>query len=296
MQKMVFAQQADSNGDHSQRKTSRWTYKPIGVPMLPMTILSVLLTIFAAALIAPGPPPETARNAPVFQVLRESDGSFFTYNHLRASPLLYAWLHALPATVWCVCMPLQHVKKIRRSNITVHRWLGRIAIVCSLLLSFTGFLFSFNGMVLSADVWHVHKIRLGSDVKEAITVLAWPSAHIWMRLSAPAFAVSAYMTYHYARKRDIVNHQRWAEVCTFIGYVVPLERVVLVANMALAYVLPLLSQPVRAYLQVPETLLHKHQAEQAAFSFSIWSSSLLMLVYMTVKVRRQNTLARVKQT
>lgn len=187
-------------------------------------------------------------------------------------------------------MPLQHVKRIRRDNINIHRWSGRLALACTMIISLTGFIFSFNGMVLSADLWHVHKLRFGSDPRTAVTILAWPSTHVWIRLSAPTLAFSAYMTYHYAVKRDIVNHQRWAELCTFIGYIVPLERLMFVIHMSLSHILPLLSDSTRAFLQVPESFIGKHQAEQAAFSFTVYSASILMTIYMLVKIRRQNAL------
>jgi hypothetical protein len=258
-----------------------------------MVPLSVLLIVTAVSLLAPAPPLAVTRDAPAFQTLREADGSLFATNHMDKGPLLYAWLHSLPAAIWCVCMPLQHIKSIRNSNMNVHRWSGRLAVACTLLISLTGFMFSFNGMCMSADLWFVHKVRLGSDPKTAITVLAWPSTHLWIRLFAPTLALPAYMTYHYAYKRDIVKHQRWAEICTFVGYVVPLERLVFFTIVGLAYILPFLPKSTRAFWQIPESFWDKHQAEKAAFSFTVWSASAMMAVYVLVKASgRTRTIER----
>jgi hypothetical protein len=53
-------------------------------------------------------------------------------------------LHMLPGTVFMLLAPLQFMPRIRSRHPRLHRWLGRIALSCTLMLIPTGFIFAFR--------------------------------------------------------------------------------------------------------------------------------------------------------
>jgi hypothetical protein len=276
-----------TNNMKNHSALSRWRYRTIGVPMPVIIFLSALI-FFSAGILLVGEP-EILSHLPVLMSVREKDGTFFAKYHYDSAPILYGGFHAFPAVLWCAAIPTQHVKRFRRNHIVLHRWIGRLLVLISILLALTGVYFSVTDLSMSSDVWHVHTLKWGTDPDTALTYLAWPSFRLWALTIGASLAPAAYMTYRYARKGDIVNHQRWAEITTYMGYTVPMERVMIGINFLIGVVLNYLPSHVRTSLRVPDTLQAKHEAEKASFAFTVWSASTIILTYIVVQSRKKQT-------
>jgi hypothetical protein len=269
----------------AERLCFQWRYRSIGVPMPAVLFLSVLVFISASALLFWKP--HYLVDMPVLLSMREKDGTFFGKYHFDQSPRLYAWLHAFPAVLWGIGMPMQHMKSLRRKHIVLHRWIGRLLILISILLTVTGTYFTFGGLSMSADILHLHTLKWGTDPDTAFVYLAWPSSKFWVLTNGIWLCPGAFLTYYYARKGDITNHQRWAEIITYLGYTIAVQRFMFAVTGLVGVVLTYLPPGLRACLRVPDTLQSKHEAEKAAFSFLAWSSSALVLAYVVVQHRKK---------
>lgn len=194
-------------------------------------------------------------------------------------------------SLWCIGIPLQHSKRIRQRFPSVHRWSGRLTIMCSFTLAVTGMIFSPRKLAYSAPTFHLHSLQLGAGPRP-VTVLVWPTFDALLWWIGPLLGLSAYKTVTLARAKDFVSHKRWAMACTMVGYVVPLQRVGILFVEIVAAVLPHLTADQRAFLRCPEDVVGKAQAEKAAFALTGWGALAVICAYAMLVSNPQNNVGR----
>lgn len=249
--------------------------------MIPMVLLGGVLIVAASFLLLPPPPADLTST--VFQGYRQSDGEMFFSDRMDRAPIFYGWLHAVPGTIWCVSIPVQYVRRLRVKYPAVHRWSGRLTILMSFVLSATGLLMGPRKLSYThPSIWHIHRLRLGSG-QAGVTVMAWPTFEALTTIIGVLLAFTAYKTLYYARTRDYATHRVWAEMCTLIGQVVPLQRVCMLFVGLAGLIVPLLSAKQQAFFHVPTDLVGKAGAEQAAFAWTGWASFGLIMTFVLHK-------------
>jgi uncharacterized membrane protein len=202
---------------------------------------------------------------------------------------LYGWLHAIPGGVWCALMPFQHVKSLRRKYPEIHRWSGRIVIALTLTLSISSMTFGPKNLMFSASTTYVHKLKVG--INQPITILAWPSFRMLVWVISPTLIISALQTIRTARAKKYEQHQYWASITTLVGYMIPMQRVMMLVLSVIGAHLHYLSPEQRAFFHIPKDNAHiieKSQAERAAFSLTAWASTVFMLTWSIVQSYYRN--------
>lgn len=242
-----------------------------------MVLLAGALIFAASLLLLPTPPSDLTST--VFQSYRQDDGTMFVSDRMVRAPIFYGWLHAVPGSLWCVLIPLQYVRRLRAKYPAVHRWSGRLTILLSFVLSTTGLLMSPRKLIYThPNTWHIHRLRLGPG-KSGVTVLVWPTFEALSFLIGGLLAYTAYNTLYYARRRDYAKHRVWAEMCTLVGQVVPLQRVCMLPVSLAGSLTPLLSASQQKFLRVPTDVVGKAAAERAAFAWTAWTSFALIITF-----------------
>lgn len=61
-----------------------------------------------------------------------------------ARHLALTLIHILPGALFLVLAPLQFVPGIRRNHLQVHRWMGRVLVVCGLIIGASALLMSYR--------------------------------------------------------------------------------------------------------------------------------------------------------
>jgi uncharacterized membrane protein len=164
-----------------RRSTLLWT----GVIVLALIgIASVIRrAVFLKAVFATGPSPY---NGP-------TDVGF------AAHPLL-TLLHIAPGLLFVVLAPMQFVQGIRQSRPALHRWMGRLLLVCGVIVGTSalvmGFLMPIGGAVESA----------------AITVFA------------SLFLFSLWRAFRHIRRREFGLHREWMIRAFSFGFAVATVR------------------------------------------------------------------------
>ena len=119
--------------------------------------------------------------------LEDLDGDFQArkYGKGRCGYGVYQAAHFVPAAVWSIILPLQLWPGLRRAMPVVHRILGRVFLVCSLLLGLSSFVF----------------VLCGSGTAP---ILDGPAV-----LGGAAFLVTGGLAYWHAAARRIELHRVW---------------------------------------------------------------------------------------
>lgn len=90
-------------------------------------------------------------------------------NRMKNAPLLYGGAHILPAAIWSILIPTQHMSYIRRNYIQFHRIAGWLIVISAISLSISGSLFPlFNLSYSDPNLFHVHYLF---DPTSSLTIL-----------------------------------------------------------------------------------------------------------------------------
>lgn len=199
--------------------------------------------------------------------------------HTQSTDAIRAWRRVARA-IWCVSIPLQFVRRLRTKYPAVHRWSGRASIFTSLVLSLTGLLMAPRKLSYThLNVWHIHQLRIGSH-GTGIPIMAWPTFEVSTTIIALLLVVTSYNTWYYARTRDYATHRLWAELCTVVGYTVPLQRAFMLVIALLGTITPVFTPAQRAFLRIPTDMPAKSDAERAAFAWTAFAAAVTSTAYI----------------
>lgn len=186
-----------------------------------------------------------------------------SWRRLTAPPWIYQGLHAAPAILWCVMMPLQHVDRLRRRWPALHRGSGYVVLSGSLLLSATGY------WLLAKHMAHTHDNPLHVHSLSGFSPVGWPTFEATLWALGPIYLYSLVKTAATARARDLGGHRRWAVFHTMVAYVISLERLSLLLSYVAGWVLALWPKDeVHQYLGIEDTLEAKAEAERDVFALA----------------------------
>ncbi|KAJ3494770.1 hypothetical protein NLG97_g3866 [Lecanicillium saksenae] len=165
------------------------------------------------------------------RVAPQTGEHFLTFRRRTSPALIYQGLHALPALIWSVMMPLQHVDWLRKKWPALHRSSGYAILSGSLILGLTGTWFiSANHAHTHPNLFHLHTIN-------GWAVVGWPTFALTILLITPWYFVTMYKTAVTARKKDFLSHRKWAVLHTMIAYTISLERVGVIVFYAFGWIL-----------------------------------------------------------
>jgi uncharacterized membrane protein len=94
-------------------------------------------------------------------------------------------VHILPAGLFLVLVPLQFVPSVRQKHLQYHRWMGRILVVCGLIVGISALVMSF-------------KMNIGGPNESAATTLY-----------AIVFLFCLSKAYLHIRRKEVARHREW---------------------------------------------------------------------------------------
>ncbi|KAK2594182.1 hypothetical protein QQS21_008121 [Conoideocrella luteorostrata] len=188
---------------------------------------------------------------------------FLTHRRKTAPFWLYQGLHTIPAVMWSVMIPLQHMDSFRKKYPTFHRTAGYLILSGSLVLSLSGLSFLILKHAHShPNVFHLH------DLNGWAAPFKWPTFEIVLYFLAPPYWLTLYKTAVTARAKDFVNHRKWAVLHTIVASVISMERVSMVGSLAFGVTLRMFPKDkVHEFFQVPQTVAAMAAAELDMFAF-----------------------------
>ncbi|GAD99559.1 hypothetical protein PVAR5_8274 [Paecilomyces variotii No. 5] len=256
--------------------------KPVQASLKLLVPLSTVM-VTAAILAFTGVPDLAGPDPPVFTTTRHPDTGEHEVNwQIRTTPLLiYQTLHAAPAIVWCVGMPLQHSDRLRRYWPAFHRANGYFVLSGSLLLSITGYLMLFKNMSYSHEnLFHIHNLN-------GVFPIGWPTFGLSLIILGPPYLFSLLQTVRTARAKNFVAHRQWAVFHTISAYAISLERVSLVTTYIVGWVLALFpKEKVHNFFRIENTLAGKAAAEFDIFALCNMLALVLLLAWGTYEYRK----------
>lgn len=196
---------------------------------------------------------------------------FISYRQRTAPMWVYRGLHAIPAIIWSIGMPLQHVDGLRKKWPVLHRTAGYVLLSLSLLLSITGYWFFISKNAYSHDnAFHMHNFN-------GLSPIPWPTFELSTWILAPFYWLTMYKTALTARTKNFVQHRKWAVLHTISASVIAAERLGLVTLYAIGFSMTLLPQAVvHDFFGVGYTVEEIAEAELSVFAFA----NVLALVFV----------------
>jgi uncharacterized membrane protein len=94
-------------------------------------------------------------------------------------------LHILPGGLFLALAPFQFMPSIRQKHLQVHRWMGRILVVCGLIIGFSALVMSY-------------KMNIGGPNETAATTLF-----------AIVFLICLIKAYRHIRRKEVERHREW---------------------------------------------------------------------------------------
>jgi uncharacterized membrane protein len=94
-------------------------------------------------------------------------------------------LHILPGGLFLVLAPLQFMPSIRRKHLQLHRWMGRILMICGLIIGLSALVMSY-------------KMNIGGPNETAATTLF-----------AIVFLFCLIKAYRHIRRKGVERHREW---------------------------------------------------------------------------------------
>jgi uncharacterized membrane protein len=181
--------------------TSRWTTRAVWTVVIVLAVIGVLAvtrrTLDLAHVIPPGENPR---------------GGAFDAGFAQ-QPVL-TLLHILPGLLFMVLGPLQFVRRIRSRHLWLHRLVGRVYVVASVVIGVTGFVMGFT-LAIS-----------GANEATAITLFS---------LLFLFFLLKGFL---HARRREIARHREWMIRAYSIGLAVATIRPIIGLFFAFTTLLP----------------------------------------------------------
>ncbi len=94
-------------------------------------------------------------------------------------------VHILPAGLFLVLAPLQFMLRVRQKHLQYHRWMGRVLVVCGLIVGISALVMSF-------------KMNIGGPNETAATTLY-----------AIVFLFCLSKAYLHIRRKEVARHREW---------------------------------------------------------------------------------------
>ncbi len=94
-------------------------------------------------------------------------------------------IHILPGGLFLVLAPLQFLPNLRQKHLQLHRWMGRILVVCGLIIGISALVMSF-------------KMNIGGPNETAATTLF-----------AIVFLICLAKAYRHIRRKEVERHREW---------------------------------------------------------------------------------------
>ncbi len=236
---------------------------------------------------------QALRNGGVFfsNVSVKTGEHFLEYKRRTTPMLVYGGLHAAPALLWSIMMPLQHVESLRKKWPAFHRGSGYVILSASLVLSMTGYWFYLSKNAYSHQDWfHVHDLNGWSYI-------GWPTFELTTFCLAPIYWLTMYKTAVTARAKNFESHRKWAVLHTMAASGISLERVGLVILHTLGYILTLFPRErVHQFLNLPDTNDAMAAAEQDFFAFANVIAIILALSWFVYEFDIANYFSKSKKT
>jgi uncharacterized membrane protein len=102
-----------------------------------------------------------------------------------ARHLVLTLIHILPGALFLVLAPLQFVPVIRRNHLQIHRWMGRVLVVCGLIIGASALIMSY-------------RMNIGGPNETAATTLF-----------AIVFLICLLKAYVHIRRKEVARHREW---------------------------------------------------------------------------------------
>jgi uncharacterized membrane protein len=94
-------------------------------------------------------------------------------------------IHILPGGLFLVLAPLQFMPSIRQKHLQLHRWMGRVLVVCGLIIGVTALVMSYT-------------MNIGGPNETAATTLF-----------AIVFLYCLLRGYRHVRRKEVARHREW---------------------------------------------------------------------------------------
>jgi len=102
-----------------------------------------------------------------------------------ARHVLLTLVHILPGGLFLVLTPLQFVPSIRQKHLRVHRWMGRVLVICGLIIGVTALVMSYT-------------MNIGGPNETAATTLY-----------GIVFLICLTKAYLFIRRKEVARHREW---------------------------------------------------------------------------------------
>jgi len=123
-------------------------------------------------------------------------------------------IHILPGASFLVLAPLQFVPGIRQKHLPVHRWMGRVLVICGLIIGGSALVMSY-------------RMNIGGPNETAATTLF-----------AIVFLVCLIRAYVHIRRKEVARHREWMIRAYGIGLGVATTRPIVGAFFAFRRLTP----------------------------------------------------------
>ncbi len=94
-------------------------------------------------------------------------------------------VHILPGGLFLVLAPLQFMSSIRQKHLRLHRWMGRVLVVCGLIIGVSALIMSYT-------------MNIGGPNETAATTLF-----------AIVFLICLIKAYRHIRRKEVARHREW---------------------------------------------------------------------------------------
>jgi uncharacterized membrane protein len=94
-------------------------------------------------------------------------------------------LHILPGGLFLVLAPLQFMPSIRQKHLQLHRWMGRVLVLCGLIIGISALVMSYT-------------MNIGGSNETAATTLF-----------AIVFLICLIKAYRHIRRKEVERHREW---------------------------------------------------------------------------------------
>jgi len=131
-----------------------------------------------------------------------------------AKHLALTLVHILPGGLFLVLAPLQFMRSIREKHVTVHRWMGRMLVVCGLIIGASALVMSF-------------RMNIGGPNETAATTLF-----------AIVFLICLIKAFVHIRRKEVTRHREWMIRAYGVGLGVATTRPIVGAFFAFRRLTP----------------------------------------------------------
>ena len=131
-----------------------------------------------------------------------------------AKHLALTLVHILPGGLFLVLTPLQFMRSIREKHLAIHRWMGRVLVICGLIIGASALVMSF-------------RMNIGGPNETAATTLF-----------AIVFLICLIRAYVHIRRKEVARHREWMIRAYGVGLGVATTRPIVGAFFAFRRLTP----------------------------------------------------------